>query len=551
MAALTWKNVDAPSLGGTGDLFNAANASFGNAMEMLRATAEQQQGQKRAATSAQMLAQLAGATDPTQVGELIKQFNPEELSPEALQIAMSQPGVLLDRQMKGVELQNAQGDLQFDQNTRAGQERAASVRAQAQAMSLAGDATGAAQLLASLDDPYALSAAIGDFSSLGSNEAGYNSRTQDKYNFGRTVDENNLDDFATTYFQNNVMANAINKDQARAFVMNDQTLQPKEREKLLAQVDASSDEQYQIVDPYAQDMFSNTELGQTVTNAGQFVQTDITSQLEQSPRLQYENMMKNMESDNGEEGGGFIDPTQFLVDTIGLNDGFWTGIPPERAINQVIAEAAKPENGRMTISPREAAAAIATSYTLAPINANSRLANAGEALKVIKDYRDPEKIKENQARDNFFTQYADKAQSAEAKIQGLMADYTQYVNRGMTDKAAKATEQIVSAQEGLAALYTEYQAKRNEVVGEPPEPTPSATNAALGAAAQGVSAAGSSMSNMLAAAAGGQSNQNRGLTAATMTAPSPLAGTVPLPLATGGAPTAADLEELARFLSTQ
>ena len=483
MAALTWKNVDAPSLGGTGDLFNAANASFTNAMEILRTTAEQQAGEKRAATSAQMLAQLAGATDPTQVGQLIQQFNPEELSPEALQIAMAQPGVLLDRQMKGVELENARGDLLFDQNIRAGQERAAAIRARAQAMSLAGDATGAAKLLASLDDdPYALSASIGDFSSLGSNEAGYNSRTQDKYNFGRTVDENNLDDFATTYFQNNVMANAINKNQARAFVMNDQTLEPKEREKLLAKVEASSDEQYQIVDPYAQDMFSGTELGQTVANAGQFVQTDIQSQLEQSPRVRYQTMMKNMESDNGEDGSGFIDPAKFLEEQIGLEPTVWIGTTPEQSINRVVADAAK---DGINITPREAAAAIATSYQLGGLGTR-RVADSEAALNIIKDQRDPEKIKESQARDNFFTQYAQKAQSAESKIQSLMADYTQYVNRGMTDKAAKTTEQIISAQEGLVALYDEYQAKRGEVLGEGRDNNPPDNNNVIDTIGQGM-----------------------------------------------------------------
>lgn len=482
MATLTWKNVDAPSLGGAGDLFNAANASFRNAMEMLRATAEQQASEKRAATSAQMLAQLAGTTDPTQVGQLIQQFNPEELSPEALQIAMAQPGVLLDRQMKGVELENARGDLTFDQNTRAGQERAAAVRAQAQAMSLAGDATGAAKLLASLDDPYALSAAIGDFSSLGSNEAGYNSRMQNEYNFGRTVDENNLDDFATTYFQNNVMPNAINKNQARAFVMNDQTLEPKEREKLLARVESSSDEQYQIVDPYAQDMFSGTELGQTVANAGQFVQTDIKSQLEQSPRVRYQTMMENMESDNGEDGSGFIDPAKFLEEQIGLEPSVWIGTTPEQSINRVVADAAK---DGINITPREAAAAIATSYQLGGFGTR-RVADSEAALNIIKDQRDPEKIKEDQARDNFFTQYSQKAQSAESKIQSLMADYTQYVNRGMTDKAAKTTEQIISAQEGLVALYGEYQAKRDKILDKKDDNNPSDNKNVIDTVGQGM-----------------------------------------------------------------
>jgi hypothetical protein len=547
MAALTWKNVDAPTLGGAGDLFNAANASFGNAMEILRATAEQQAGQKRAATSAQMLAQLAGATDPTQVGQLIQQFNPEELSPEALQIAMSQPGVLLDRQMKGVELENARGDLLFDQNTREGQAQAASVRAQAQAMSMT-DPEGAAKLLASLENPFALTAAIGDFSTFSGNAQSQLNLEKDEYSFGRTIDENNLDDFATTYFQNKVMANAINKNQARAFVMNDQTLQPKEREKLLAQVEASSDEQYQIVDPYAQDMFSNTELGQTVTNAGQFVQTDIQSQLEQSPRVRYQTMMENMESDNGEEGSGFIDPAKFLEEQIGLEPSLWAGWTPEQSINRVVADAAK---DGINITPREAAAAIATSYQLGGLGTNRRVADPEAALNIIKDQRDPEKIKESQARDNFFTQYADKAQTAESKIQALMADYTQYVNRGMTDKAAKTTEQIISAQEGLAALYQEYQNKRDEVVGAPPPPAPSAAARAVSTAAQGIGSTASTMSQMLEAAAGGRSNRATGVTAGNMgVLPETLQGlgAIPTPAPSNNT---AQMEEILRFLATQ
>ena len=105
MAPLTWRNVDAPSFSGPNEMWrlaaNLMNQGFDRARQGIddfrTITTEEQ--------SAAMMQKVIGAgNDPAAIQAAVAGANPAYVSPQALQFANNQPGVMIERQ--GQMLQN-------------------------------------------------------------------------------------------------------------------------------------------------------------------------------------------------------------------------------------------------------------------------------------------------------------------------------------------------------------------------------------------------------------------------------------------------------------
>lgn len=119
MAALTWRNVDAPSFSSSNEMWRLAatlmNKGFESASDGLQkfkdTTTEEQ-------SAALMQSVIGAGNDPAAAAAAVRGANPSFLSADALKFANNQPGVLLDRE--GKALQNTgQGILNGYNTTRA------------------------------------------------------------------------------------------------------------------------------------------------------------------------------------------------------------------------------------------------------------------------------------------------------------------------------------------------------------------------------------------------------------------------------------------------
>ena len=230
MAVLTWKNVDAPNLNGAGALIAGAIDSFNAAMDNLRVSAERAAAQRRSGYSSRALAGLAEVQNAEDVGGYIQGLNAEELTPEALSVMMQQPGVLLERAAKQVAIDDARGDLQYEQDTRAGALQAAAARAEAQRLSVLGDRQGSLDILQGLDG-YAALSALDDFGSIASNYGQFQTQRQNEYNFGRKVDEDNARKRGMAVADQ--LANQVfDRAEGERLIMADETLTPQEQRSL-------------------------------------------------------------------------------------------------------------------------------------------------------------------------------------------------------------------------------------------------------------------------------------------------------------------------------
>lgn len=104
MAALTWKNVDAPNLSSTASITGASTDAWAKAMEVMSATLGRAKQSRMDSSTAAALGSLAGADDMASFQEAMKNIDLGAISPEAAQIILSRPGDIAE--LEGTRLAN-------------------------------------------------------------------------------------------------------------------------------------------------------------------------------------------------------------------------------------------------------------------------------------------------------------------------------------------------------------------------------------------------------------------------------------------------------------
>lgn len=460
MAVLTWKNVDAPNLNGAGALIEGATNSFNAAMDNLMVNAERAAAQRRSGYSSRALAGLAGVQNAEDVGSYIQGLNAEELTPEALAVMMQQPGVLLERAAKQVALDDARGDLQYEQDTRAGALQAAAARAEAQRLSVLGDRQGALDILQGLDG-YAALSALDDFGSIGSNYGQFQTQRQNEYNFGKKVDEDNARERGMAVADQ--LANQVfDRAEGERLIMADETLTPQEQRAALnawneltdAQIQRKEEGDMGLFDP---SVFPNlTAAASDNARDAELVNADIRNRRMSEPLVAFQDSLKAIQ-----EGAG--DPTkgkQTVSDMLkarGISVSSWTGRKGPNAIISDIKSELEKEGIR--VNDEEIVAAIDTTAKVSWIGWDDTLVENKDGVKeLLRRAKDPEEMTKVLDEANKYDTITTKLSDLDAKIARANDQFTVYAAKGQTEKAIKAREAAEKLLAEQRKMLSEYQA---------------------------------------------------------------------------------------------
>ena len=459
MAVLTWKNVDAPNLNGAGALIEGSTNSFNAAMDNLRVNAERAAAQRRSGYSSRALAGLAGVQNAEDVGSYIQSLNAEELTPEALSVMMQQPGVLLERSAKQVALDDARGDFQYEQDTRAGALQAAAARAEAQRLSVLGDRQGALDILQGLDG-YAALSALDDFGSIGSNYGQFQTQRENEYNFGRKVDEDNAREQGAL-IADDLLNKVYDRKEAEKLIIENKELSPQVQRAALTALNDFSDEQIQrkeegdmgLFDP---SVFPNlTAAASDNARDAEFINADIRNRRQAEPLVAFQDSLNAIQ-----EGAG--DPTkgkQTVSDLLaarGISVSSGLGVSgPNAIINNIKTEL---EKEGIRVSDEEIVAAVDTTARVSWLPWDDTLVENTDAVKdILRRAKDPEEMAKVLDEANKYETITTKLSDLDAKIARANDQFTVYAGKGQTDKAIKAREAAEKLLEEQRKIISSHQ----------------------------------------------------------------------------------------------
>lgn len=459
--ALTWRNVDAPNMAGVGSLMGAATDSFNSAMGNLQKMSDRAAAQRRAGYSAQMLQQLAAVDDPTKVGEFIQGFDASQLSPEALAVAMQQPGVLLGRQQKQVELDNARGDLAYEQDSRAGALQAAGVRAEAARLAATGDADGAAQLLGSLEG-YGAVSALDDFGNINPYATGYQNRRETELDFGRKVDQQNYSDTARDILYTDIADQAHNPNEAKLLANQMSAGDPRLREALHKQIDSMGEESFGLIDPNMPDAFqTNPDLGvahEELQFDADYINRDIGTQLSSTPLARFDGYLKSIQEHRDDPSGGSQDVADWLANNQNIIAKGW--IPWSNGqINQTIDNVKqKLASEGVTATREEVAAAMAETAETSGLawSDGLRINDEKAVMGLVKDTKDPAKMRPEQRRISELNKAQETLENYSQQIENKNREYMVAQTNGQTARASRALEdmnKLIQQQQDFNSKY--------------------------------------------------------------------------------------------------
>lgn len=460
MAVLTWKNVDAPNLNEAGALIAGATDSFNAAMDNLRVNAERAAAQRRSGYSSRALAGLAGVQNAEDVGGYIQGLNAEELTPEALSVMMQQPGVLLERAAQQTALEDTRGDLQHEQDTRAGALQAAAARAEAQRLSVLGDRQGALDILQGLEG-YAALSAMDDFGSIGSNYGQFQTQRQNEYSFGKKVDEDNARERGMSVADQ--LANEVfDRAEGERLIMADETLTPQEQRAALNAWNDLSDAQIQrkvegdmgLFDP---SVFPNlTTAANDNARDAEFINADIRNRRQAEPLVAFQDSLKAIQEGSGDPTKGKQTVSDMLeargIDAKTNMIGFGG---PNQLISNIKADL---EKEGILVSDEEIVAAIDTTATVSVVPFVDSLRNDTDATKeILRRAKDPEEMAKVLDEANKYETITTKLSDLDAKIARANDQFTVYAGKGQTDKAIKAREAAEKLLEDQRKIISSHQ----------------------------------------------------------------------------------------------
>lgn len=459
MAVLTWKNVDAPNLNEAGALIAGATDSFNAAMDNLRVNAERAAAQRRSGYSSRALAGLAGVQNAEDVGGYIQGLNAEELTPEALSVMMQQPGVLLERAAQQTALEDSRGDLQYEQDTRAGALQAAAARAEAQRLSVLGDRQGALDILQGLDG-YAALSALDDFGSIGSNYGQFQTQRENEYSFGKKVDEDNARERGMSIADQ--LANQVfDRAEGERLIMADETLTPQEQRSALNAWNELSDAQIQRKEEGDMGLFDPSVFPNLTTAANdnardaEFVNADIKNRRMTEPLLEFQDSLKAIQAGSGDPTKG-KQTVSDLLEARGISVSSWTGRKGPNAIIGDIKLALEKEG--ILVNDEEIVAAIDTTAKVSKLGWDDTLVEDQEGVKkILRRAKDPDELAKVLNDANKYETITTKLSDLDAKIAKANEQFTVYAGKGQTEKAIKAREAAEKLLAEQRKMLSEYQ----------------------------------------------------------------------------------------------
>ena len=427
MAALTWKNVDAPNLSSTAGITGASTDAWAKAMEVMSATLDRSKQTRMDASTAAALGSLAGITDMASFGEALKNIDLGGISLDAAKLILDRPADIA--QLEGTRLanqntlqtmaQNAEThawnlknseqnyifneqdqrsqmetegqqrrviDNQENRTTQThnqSQEKRAAELAvapkilEAQRLAREGKAQQAKDLLATINDPLVADTVSAAYSSL----PGYEKEYQD-WNDSR--DSRAANATAEGWLNDNAMKYPDNQELIAA--LNDSTvLTQREKDAAIRQINNPEFESRRV---------------ESVLDSGVTIEPGMNDQLIQN-RLQREqintsitNDEQNMFDTNVQKFRG-KDAKQVLQDEYGLQPNMI--IRTDRTIKKLVEDVnnVRKQDGGPLISEAEAAAAIAYSYKNGFVlgnNKEERYIDADAARNYLLKMTDPTQV---------------------------------------------------------------------------------------------------------------------------------------------------------------
>lgn len=461
MAVLTWRNVDAPNLNGAGALIEGATNSFNAAMDNLRVNAERAAAQRRSGYSSRALAGLAGIQNAEDVGSYIQSLNAEELTPEALTVMMQQPGVLLERAAKQVALEDARGDLQHEQATRAGALQSAAARAEAYRLAAGGDFQGSLDKLQGLSG-YAALSAMDDFGPVSSMYSNYQNQRSADYNFGKKVDEDNAREQGEL-IADELLDKVYDRKEAEKLIIANKELSPQVQRAALTALNNFTDEQIQRKEEGDMGLFDPSVFPDLTAAAtdnardAEFVNADIRNRRMAEPLVAFHDSLKAIQEGSGDPTKG-KQTVSDLLEARGIdaktNMIGWGG--PNQLISNIKADL---EKEGIRVSDEEIVAAIDTTARVSSIPFVDALRNDTDATKeILRRAKDPEEMAKVLDEANKYETITTKLSDLDAKIARANDQFTVYAGKGQTDKAIKAreaAEKLLAEQRKIISAHQE------------------------------------------------------------------------------------------------
>ena len=482
---LTWKNVDAPSLAGTGDLLAGAQSSFANAMATLQAGAEAAAAQRRQRYSAKALQGLAGVQDPNAVAGYLSSLNAEDLTPEVMAIAMKQPDVLLERQKFGLGLEEAKGDLQFKVNSREGALAAMDNLMAMRNASMRGDTEGALQQQEGITNPFELQAIMGANEDIYQNATDFRTTRDANKTYADNLEAEQRTDRLRTNFYENLLPNANSKDEAiRTFMDSDAS--PEDKQAFEAMMADRTDEEFQRIDPTTTTIFEQSpvlnEAAVQNESTQNWLNTVITDKVEANPITRFETFSRKLSEATNDDGSQktAVDKLQevFGIEAPGLIG--WDGM------NQQIEDIKdRAQAAGLSVDENDVIAAIRENQTTSGIAfVDTQVFNTDGVFETLKSVKDPTLSRASLAELDNFDRFNERLTTIGTKLESLSAQERVERGKGQTTRAAetaKAIAELLDQQTTLMETFMENNGLSDTVNSdEAPVPAGSASAATTG-----------------------------------------------------------------------
>lgn len=484
--ALTWKNVDAPSFSGVGNLMQGGMVNLNDAFNRIAEQARRREAIQRSRYSNQALIDMMGVSDPNSISQFAKGLDSNKLTSDALSLIMAQPDTLQNRQQKGIAIDRAQDLLNFGREDRLAAANAAEASLGAAADIFSGNRERAFDTIRNLTGQDAaqfqplLSEMIGNIPK-------YQSARDTDYTFDRRVGADQSSDMALDVFQSEIMnptRGARNRDEALRIadqLMADGRIDSAAHKDLRSRIEATDDDYYLRKDPFMPDFFSvegNEGLARELQDFNTYraiLDTHMKDRLGS-----YDNINKWADAI---EGGTPLEMVKSVYENFGAGTagsrwvgemGDWDAF--EKGVQKMLkAKGLSDVNvGSPEVQRQMAAALGITAATSKWAWDDSRKTVIDEAIKYFVDSKDPKVINESIRTE---AEYNAAQYSMTAAIQGIDAltkRHKDAIIRGNTEEASKLGGEIAQAVKSLSDLQKSY-AKRFNITPEEETEKPDGT----------------------------------------------------------------------------
>ena len=463
MAPLTWKNVDAPSLSVAGGLTQGAAESWQNAMQGLSSMFADNRERRQDRASTQALMGAAGITDPEQLKAYLASIDPSKLTPDAALAMSGRMGEVLDYQYRQLQADDLRSDMQqeqYERNRGQKQDRATdafsalALRAEQMAREGRGDSARELVMEFGKQNPYAQDAvrtALGNIDKVNS-----------EY-IGRTADS----------MLSNLIRDNNSREDAIAQIR-DMDVPEEIRQSLFAKINNVEDSRFTAIDTTKGTLDlsqitmpgSNTEVS-TALNDGniesQVARTAISTQLDSDEFEQNQRFLAGME--------GVVDFRSHIADTMGIKEDGWFISNVDVELDRIREQVSQKSNGRINISPREAAAVAMQTFKngTMPGFRGDRSVSVDSAVNLALRLYDPTQQQDLVRRNQEFRNMQNQLDAFEQRIAQKQQELLRFQNGNNPERATQAQESLIQL---IQQREMYMRGLREKLMGDAPDDTP-------------------------------------------------------------------------------